>query len=180
MPPYIGVATNTLGPTRSGLGFCRAPASDSDSESTTGPLYAVDGRSNGWKAPAQDAAACVAIYRPYVEDTTISWEIEVPTVDEMAARIAGLRASHEWLVLERDDEIVGFAYAQPLKRLAALRWSAETGICAGNGFHPSFGFEHVGLYRRVERNPCSRHNVAWMQLELLDGADRDAAPRPIT
>lgn len=93
---------------------------------------------------------------------------------------AGLRASHEWLVLERDDEIVGFAYAQPLKRLAALRWSAETGICAGNGFHPSFGFEHVGLYRRVERNPCSRHNVAWMQLELLDGADRDAAPRPIT
>lgn len=51
---------------------------------------------------------------PYVEDTTINWEIEVPTVDEMAARIAGLRASHEWLVLERDDEIVGFAYAQPL------------------------------------------------------------------
>ena len=154
---------------------------------------------------------------PYVEDTAISWEIEVPTVDEMAARIAGLRASHEWLVLERDDEIVGFAYAQPLKRLAALRWSAETGICAdtdnhracggrqlytqlrladrgdwqafagttqpneaSNGFHRSFGFEDVGLYRRVERKPGSRHNVAWMQLELLDGADRDAAPRPIT
>jgi hypothetical protein len=35
----------------------------------------------------KDAAACVAIYRPYVRDTTISWEIEVPTVDEMAARI---------------------------------------------------------------------------------------------
>ena len=156
---------------------------------------------------------------PYVKDTAISWEIEVPTVDEMAARIAGLRASHEWLVLERDDEIVGFAYAQPLKRLAALRWSAETGIYvdadnhragggrqlytqllrrlaergyrqvfagitqpneASNGFYRSFGFEDAGLYRRVEWKRGSRHNVAWMQLELLDGADRDAAPRPIT
>ena len=37
-------------------------------------------------ASARDAAACVAIYRPYVRDTTISWEIEVPTVAEMARR----------------------------------------------------------------------------------------------
>jgi L-amino acid N-acyltransferase YncA len=79
-------------------------------------------------ASAQDAAACVAIYRPYVQNTAISWEIDVPTVDEMAARIDGLRGTHEWLVLERDDEIIGFAYGQPLKRLAVFRWSTETGI----------------------------------------------------
>ena len=54
-------------------------------------------------ASAQDAAACVAIYRPYVRDTTISWEIEVPTVDEMAARIGAARDAHEWLVLESDE-----------------------------------------------------------------------------
>ena len=70
-------------------------------------------------ASAQDAAACLAIYRPYVQNTAISWEIEVPTTDEMAARIEGLRATHAWLVLERDDQIIGFAYGQPLKRLAA-------------------------------------------------------------
>jgi L-amino acid N-acyltransferase YncA len=86
---------------------------------------------------------------PYVEDTAISWEIEVPTVDEMAARIAGLRASHEWLVLERDDEIVGFAYAQPLKRLAALRWSAETEICADADNHRAGGGRH--LYTQLLR-----------------------------
>ena len=79
-------------------------------------------------ASPQDAAACVAIYRPYVENTAISWEIDVPTVDEMATRIAGLRATHEWLVLEREDQIIGFAYGQPLKRLATFQWSAETGI----------------------------------------------------
>jgi L-amino acid N-acyltransferase YncA len=79
-------------------------------------------------ASAQDAAACLAIYRPYVQNTAISWEINVPTVAEMAARTGGLRATHEWLVLERDDRIIGFAYGQPLKRLAAVQWSAETGI----------------------------------------------------
>jgi hypothetical protein len=50
-------------------------------------------------ASARDAAACLGIYRPYVLNTAISWEIDVPTVAEMAARIDGLRATHEWLVL---------------------------------------------------------------------------------
>jgi L-amino acid N-acyltransferase YncA len=40
-------------------------------------------------ASAQDAAACLAIYRPYVQTTAISWEIDVPTVADMAARIDG-------------------------------------------------------------------------------------------
>lgn len=71
---------------------------------------------------------CLAIYRPYVQNTAISWEIDVPTVDEMAARIDGLRATHDWLVLEQDDQIIGFAYGQPLKRLAAFQWATETGM----------------------------------------------------
>jgi L-amino acid N-acyltransferase YncA len=169
-------------------------------------------------AAPQDAAACVAIYRPYVEDTAISWEIDVPTVDEMASRITGLRATHEWLVLERRDQIVGFAYGQPLKRLATFEWTAETGIYmrvdhhrtgggrelyerllrrlaergyrqafagitqpndASNGFHRSFGFQDVGLYRRVEWKHDSWHDVAWMQLDLGGLADQDAPPGSI-
>jgi phosphinothricin acetyltransferase len=169
-------------------------------------------------AVPQDAAACMAIYRPYAENTAISWEIEVPTVDEMASRIDGLRATHEWLVLERGDQIVGFAYGQPLKRLASFRWSAETGIYidvahhrtgggrdlytrllrrltergyrqafagitqpneASNEFHRSFGFQTVGIYRRVAWKHDSWHDVAWMQLDLLGPADRDGPPGPI-
>jgi L-amino acid N-acyltransferase YncA len=79
-------------------------------------------------ASASDAAACVAIYRPYVENTVISWEMEVPTVAEMAARIAAAREHHEWLVLERDERVVGFAYGHAFNRLATYRWSTETGI----------------------------------------------------
>ena len=62
-------------------------------------------------ASAQDAAACLAIYRPCVQNTAISWEIDVPTVAEMAARTGGLRATHEWLVLERDGRIIGLRMA---------------------------------------------------------------------
>ncbi|BBZ70100.1 GNAT family N-acetyltransferase [Mycobacterium paraseoulense] len=79
-------------------------------------------------AYAEDAAGCLAVYRPYVEDTTISWEIEVPSVGEMASRIAAAREAHEWLVLERAGRVVGFAYGHALVRLPSFQWSAETGI----------------------------------------------------
>ncbi|MGD1111749.1 MAG: GNAT family N-acetyltransferase, partial [Mycobacterium sp.] len=58
-------------------------------------------------ARPEDAGACVAIYRPYVEDTAITFETEVPTDNEMAARIASARTSHEWLVLEHNDDVIG-------------------------------------------------------------------------
>jgi phosphinothricin acetyltransferase len=105
-------------------------------------------------ASPQDAAACLAIYRPYVQNTAISWEIELPTVDEMAARIAGLRATHEWLVLERSDQIVGYAYGQPLKRLGALQWSAETGIYVDVHHHRAGAGRD--LYTRLLRRLAER------------------------
>lgn len=79
-------------------------------------------------AESHDAAACLAIYRPYVENTAVSWELEVPTVSEMAARIASAREHHEWLVLEREGRVIGFAYGHAFNRLPAYRWSTETGI----------------------------------------------------
>ena len=106
------------------------------------------------QASAHDAAACLAIYRSYVENTAISWEVDVPTVDEMAARIAGLRATHEWLVLERDDQIVGFAYGQPLKRLVAFQWSAETGIYVDVRHHRAGGGRE--LYTHLLRRLAER------------------------
>jgi L-amino acid N-acyltransferase YncA len=105
-------------------------------------------------ASAQDAGACLAIYRPYVQNTAISWEIDVPTADEMAARIGGLRATHDWLVLERDDQIIGFACGQPLKRLAAFQWSAETGIYVDVHHHRAGGGRQ--LYTQLLRRLTER------------------------
>jgi len=77
-------------------------------------------------ATAADAAACAEVYRPYVLDTVITFETEVPTVEDMAARIVAARTLHEWLVLEVDGDIAGYAYAQRFNPRAAYQWSVET------------------------------------------------------
>ncbi len=76
-------------------------------------------------ATPDDAAACAAIYAPYVTDTAISFETEPPDTEEMTRRIAG---AHAWLVLEEDGKVLGFAYAGPFAKRAAYRWSCETSI----------------------------------------------------
>ncbi|MGA9359385.1 MAG: N-acetyltransferase family protein [Mycobacterium sp.] len=75
-----------------------------------------------------DATACAEIYRPYVLDTVISFETEPPTVEQMAARIAAAQVKHEWLVLEVDGDVAGYAYAQQFNPRAAYQWSVETSI----------------------------------------------------
>jgi L-amino acid N-acyltransferase YncA len=82
-------------------------------------------------ATTEDAAACAAIYAPYVTDTTISFETEPPTQAEMAERIVGAVRTHAWLVLEDledDGRVVGYAYAGPWRSRAAYRWTCETSI----------------------------------------------------
>ena len=79
-------------------------------------------------ATAVDAAACVEIYRPYVRDTVITFETNVPTVEEMAERIVDARIMHEWLVLETDGQVIGYAYAHQFNSRAAYQWSVETSV----------------------------------------------------
>src|SRR5258706_16036744 len=57
-----------------------------------------------------DAAALLAIYRPFVESTAVSFETVVPAVDEFATRIAKALAGWQWLVAEIDGQCVGYAY----------------------------------------------------------------------
>jgi phosphinothricin acetyltransferase len=45
-------------------------------------------------ATLADAAACAAIYAPYVRDTAITFEIEPPDADEFARRIAAATARY--------------------------------------------------------------------------------------
>lgn len=79
-------------------------------------------------ATAADAEACRAIYAPYVRDTVISFESEPPTEAEMAARIAVATATHAWLVLEDDGEVVGYAYGGPFASRAAYQWACEVSV----------------------------------------------------
>jgi phosphinothricin acetyltransferase len=82
-------------------------------------------------ATEEDAAACAAIYAPYVTDTAITFEIDPPTPEEMAERITAAERTHAWLLLEDLEDggrVVGYAYAGPFKTRPAYRWACETSV----------------------------------------------------
>jgi phosphinothricin acetyltransferase len=79
-------------------------------------------------ATAADAEACAAIYAPYVTDTPITFETEVPTAQEMARRIAVAAERHAWLVLEDEGRVVGYAYGGLYKERPAYRWACEVSV----------------------------------------------------
>ncbi len=86
-------------------------------------------------ATAADAAACAAIYAPYVAETAISFEAEPPTVEEMGRRIGAALEHHDWLVLEDGGHVVGYAYGGPYKEREAYRWACEVSVYVDRGRH---------------------------------------------
>ena len=103
------------------MGILRYPAQDLRDRGVTPMPSRLSIRS----ATEHDAAALVAIYRPFVEDTAVSFEDVSPTVDEFAARIAKISASWRWLVAERDGQCLGYAYGSSHRERSAYRWSTE-------------------------------------------------------
>jgi phosphinothricin acetyltransferase len=77
-------------------------------------------------ARASDAKALLDIYRPFVTDTAVSFELEPPTVAEFEARIAAAQSRWSWLVGERNGQIAGYAYASAFRTRAAYQWTVET------------------------------------------------------
>lgn len=75
-----------------------------------------------------DARALLDIYAPYVTDTAITFEYEVPSEAEFCARIASVLARYPYLVAERGGAPVGYAYCGPFHERAAYDWAVETSI----------------------------------------------------
>jgi phosphinothricin acetyltransferase len=84
--------------------------------------------------PGSDAAACAAIYEPFVRDTAVSFEAEPPTEAEFAGRIERLSARYPWLVAEDDATVAGYAYAAPHRERASYRWAADTTVYIADGW----------------------------------------------
>jgi len=86
-------------------------------------------------ARAEDGADLAAIYAPIVRETVISFEIEPPTPEEMAARVAATLPTYPWLVWEEGGRAVGYVYAGRHAVRAAYRWSAEVPAYVAPAFH---------------------------------------------
>jgi L-amino acid N-acyltransferase YncA len=85
--------------------------------------------------PTRDAAACAAIYAPYVTDSPASFEEVAPSPAEFARRIESSGRSHPWLVLEAGGSVVGYAFASAYHPRAAYRWAATVGVYVASTHH---------------------------------------------
>lgn len=75
-----------------------------------------------------DAEQLLEIYAPYVEKTAITFEYEVPSVEEFKSRIKRTLKKYPYFVAESDGKIVGYTYAGEFKERAAYDWAVETSI----------------------------------------------------
>lgn len=86
-------------------------------------------------AAEKDAEELLAIYAPYVTETAITFEYEVPSAEEFRGRIRKTLEKYPYLVAEMDGELLGYAYASAFKGRAAYEWSVETSIYVKMGEH---------------------------------------------
>ena len=79
-------------------------------------------------ATPEDAPRLLEIYGPYILNTAITMEYEVPSEEEFSGRIRRTLENYPYLVMEEDGQIVGYAYAGRFHPRAAFAWSAEASI----------------------------------------------------
>ncbi len=82
-----------------------------------------------------DAAQIREIYAPYVLHTCVSFEFEVPSLEEITRRIDKSLKRYAFLVCEAQGAIVGYAYATEHRVRAAYRYSADTSVYIREGYH---------------------------------------------
>ena len=82
-----------------------------------------------------DAPALADVYRPYVLESSVSFELDPPTADEFAERIERTTATHPWFVATADDVAIGYAYGCTHRARAAYRFSVETSVYLSSAFH---------------------------------------------
>jgi L-amino acid N-acyltransferase YncA len=98
-------------------------------------------------ARPEDSAAMLDIYAPYVRDTSLTFEVEVPTIQQFAERISSYMKEFPWIVYEVDGKIVGYAYASRYRERIAYQWSVECSVY----IDPSYQKRKLGqvLYQKL-------------------------------
>ena len=111
-------------------------------------------------ATRQDADSLLEIYRPYVEDSAISFELEVPALAAFQDRIVAAVDKWAWLVAEVNGTPVGYAYGSAHRPRAAYHYSVETSAYVSEAFQKK-GIAR-SLYRQlidvlIEKGYCSAY-----------------------
>ncbi|MEO5867503.1 MAG: N-acetyltransferase family protein [Sphingomonas sp.] len=81
-------------------------------------------------ARPDDAAQVAAIYKPYVEQGTVSFELKARGEAQMRQRMASHDGFYPWLVVTQGEEgaVLGYAYAGPFRDRPAYKYTTETSV----------------------------------------------------
>ncbi len=113
-------------------------------------------------ATPEDAAELLDIYIPYVIETAITFEYDIPSVSEFADRIRQTLKRYPYLVAIAEGRMIGYAYASPFKGRAAYDWAVETTIylrqdCQGKGYGKKLYFALEDILKKqniINLNAC--------------------------
>ena len=75
-----------------------------------------------------DASSIQKIYAYYVTGTSITFEVDIPSVDEMQQRIKNISAVYPWFVYHEGNDVKGYVYASRHRERAAFRWSVDFAV----------------------------------------------------
>lgn len=99
-------------------------------------------------ATLNDAKALLDIYAYYVKNTSITFEYDVPSLEEFSHRIQTTLKKYPYIVASKNGEILGYAYTGAFVGRAAYDWSVETTIYLKNGCQKMGLGKH--LYQKLE------------------------------
>lgn len=120
-------------------------------------------------ATTDDAAKLLNVYEPYVKNTAITYEYDVPSVAEFASRIEDVLTKFPYIVVLIDDKISGYAYAHAFHPRAAYSWCAELSIYLSEDCHGmGIGRELYGIMENIlkKQNILNLYScVAYTEIE---------------
>lgn len=79
-------------------------------------------------ATPSDAEQILNIYSYYIKHTAITFEYDIPSLDEFQGRIQKTLERYPYIVAEKNGKILGYAYAGAFVGRAAYNRSAELSI----------------------------------------------------
>ncbi len=82
-------------------------------------------------ASCHDIKRMLEIYTPFITQSAISFETEVPSLNAFTERFTKITEHYPWLVCEIENTIIGYAYASKHSERAAYNWSANVSVYVG-------------------------------------------------
>ena len=107
-------------------------------------------------AKSEDAISILEIYAPYILNTSITFETEVPSHEAFAQRIISYQENWPWLVCEIDGVIAGYAYAARYRERVAYQWCVESSVYVHDNFQQKgiAGALYAALFQILKYQGC--------------------------